>query len=292
MFEHVSAKVDFVQMERDVMKWWEEQDILEKYLHANDDSPRTFSFIDGPITANNPMGVHHAWGRTYKDVFQRYKTMRGFKQRYQNGFDGQGLWIEVEVEKELKLNDKREIEDFGIDRFVELCKERVRKFAAKQTEQSVRLGYWMQWDNSYHTMSDENNYTIWHFLKVCHERGWVYEGTDVMPWCPRCGTGLSEHEIVTEGYQEIVHPGLYVKVPADRPRQRGPTGVDDHALDACRQHGGLRPPGANLRQGAHRERRSAVPAQVAAVRAEGRPRGAGGDAGRRARGAPVQGAVR
>ena len=213
MFEHVSAKVDFVQMERDVMKWWEEQDILEKYLHANDDSPRTFSFIDGPITANNPMGVHHAWGRTYKDVFQRYKTMRGFKQRYQNGFDGQGLWIEVEVEKELKLNDKREIEDFGIDRFVELCKERVRRFAAKQTEQSVRLGYWMQWDNSYHTMSDENNYTIWHFLKVCHERGWVYEGTDVMPWCPRCGTGLSEHEIVTEGYQEIVHPGLYVRFP-------------------------------------------------------------------------------
>ena len=213
MFENVSAKVDFVQMERDVMKWWEEQDILEKYLHANDDSPRTFSFIDGPITANNPMGVHHAWGRTYKDVFQRYKTMRGFKQRYQNGFDGQGLWIEVEVEKELKLNDKREIEDFGIDRFVELCKERVRRFAAKQTEQSVRLGYWMDWDNSYHTMSDENNYTIWHFLRVCHERGWVYEGTDVMPWCPRCGTGLSEHEIVTEGYQEIVHPGLYVKFP-------------------------------------------------------------------------------
>ena len=213
MFEPVSARVDFVRMERDVLEWWEAEGILDKYLHANDDSQETFSFIDGPITANNPMGVHHAWGRTYKDVFQRYKTMRGFRQRYQNGFDGQGLWIEVEVEKELKLNDKREIEDFGIDRFVELCKERVRRFAAKQTEQSVRLGYWMEWDNSYHTMSDENNYTIWHFLKVCHERGWVYEGTDVMPWCPRCGTGLSEHEIVTEGYQEIVHPGLYVKFP-------------------------------------------------------------------------------
>ncbi len=222
MFEPVSAKVDFVQMERDVQEWWDEQHILDKYLHANDDSQETFSFIDGPITANNPMGVHHAWGRTYKDVFQRYKTMRGFKQRYQNGFDGQGLWIEVEVEKELKLNDKREIEDFGIDRFVELCKERVRRFAAKQTEQSIRLGYWMEWDNSYHTMSDENNYTIWHFLKVCHERGWVYEGTDVMPWCPRCGTGLSEHEIVTEGYQEIVHPGLYVRFPL--------VGRDDEAL--------------------------------------------------------------
>jgi isoleucyl-tRNA synthetase len=121
--------------------------------------------------------------------------------------------VEVEVEKELGLNSKREIERFGIEKFVELCKARVRKFADIQTEQSIRLGYWMDWDNSYYTMSDENNYTIWHFLKVCHERGWIYEGTDVMPWCPRCGTGLSQQEVVTEGYREIVHPGLYVRFP-------------------------------------------------------------------------------
>ena len=159
------------------------------------------------------MGAHHGWGRTYKDLFQRFKTMQGYRQRYQNGFDGQGLWIEVEVEKELGFESKRDIEEFGIDRFVELCKQRVRKFADVQTWQSVQLGYWMDWDNSYHTMADENNYTIWHFLKVCHERGWIYEGTDVMPWCPRCGTGLSQHEIVTEGYKEIVHPGLYLRFP-------------------------------------------------------------------------------
>ncbi|MBI2936292.1 MAG: isoleucine--tRNA ligase, partial [Chloroflexi bacterium] len=176
------------------------------------------SFMDGPITANNPMGVHHAWGRTYKDLFQRYKTMQGFRQRYQNGFDGQGLWIEVEVEKELGFRSKRDIEAYGIDRFVEQCKERVRKFAAIQTDQSIRLGYWMDWDDSYHTMADENNYTIWHFLKVCHQRGWIYQGTDVMPWCPRCGTGLSEHEIATEGYKEIVHPGVFLRFPLlDRP---------------------------------------------------------------------------
>ena len=216
MFKPVSAKVDFPAMERDILKWWDENGIVEKYLKRNEASDQRFSFIDGPITANNPMGVHHGWGRTYKDLFQRYKTMQGFKQRYQNGFDGQGLWIEVEVEKELGLNSKRDIETFGIDRFVELCKERVRRFADIQTQQSIRLGYWMDWDDSYHTMSDENNYTIWHFLKVCHERGWVYEGTDVMPWCPRCGTGLSQHEIVTEGYQEIVHPGLYLKFPIVR----------------------------------------------------------------------------
>lgn len=218
VFRPVSSKIDFVQMERDLLTWWEEHDIVEKYLHRNDDSGKRFSFVDGPITANNPMGVHHAWGRTYKDLFQRYKTMQGFRQRYQNGFDGQGLWIEVNVEKDLGMTSKTDIEEFGVGKFVELCKERVRRFADIQTQQSIRLGYWMDWDNSYHTMSDENNYTIWHFLKVCHQKGYIYEGRDVMPWCPRCGTGISHHEIVTEGYKDITHPSLYVRFPLiDRP---------------------------------------------------------------------------
>ena len=218
MFEPVSSKMDFPAMERDILQWWDDAGIVDKYLRRNDDSDRRFSFIDGPITANNPMGVHHAWGRTYKDLFQRYKTMKGFRQRYQNGFDCQGLWVEVEVEKELGLDSKREIEEFGVERFVELCKARVRKYAAVQTDQSVRLGYWMDWDNSYFTMSDENNYTIWHFLKVCSERGWIYEGTDVMPWCPRCGTGLSQQEVVTEGLQGDRAPRPLRQVPARRPR--------------------------------------------------------------------------
>ena len=213
MFRPVESKVDFPALEREVLAWWNENDIPRKYRSRNDGSASRYSFIDGPITANNPMGVHHAWGRTYKDLFLRYRTMQGYRQRYQNGFDGQGLWIEVEVEKDLGFKSKREIEEYGIDRFVELCKARVRRFADMITRQSVRLGYWMDWDDSYHTMSDENNYTIWHFLKECHRRGWVYQGTDVMPWCPRCGTGLSEHEIVTEGYKEIVHPGVFVRFP-------------------------------------------------------------------------------
>ena len=213
LFKPVSSRVDFPQMERDIQSWWDEAGMMEKYLNRNKDSDKRWSFIDGPITANNPMGVHHAWGRAYKDLFQRYKTMQGFKQRYQNGFDGQGLWVEVEVEKEMGFNSKQDIEAYGIDRFVEACKARVRHFADIISEQSIRLAYWMHWDDSYHTMSDENNYTIWHFLKTCHERGWIYEGTDVMPWCPRCATGLSEHEIVTEGYKEVVHPGLFTKFP-------------------------------------------------------------------------------
>ncbi len=215
IFKPVNTKVDFPARERDILAWWRQTGMMQKYIHKNDRSSKRWSFIDGPITANNPMGVHHAWGRTYKDIFQRFKTMQGYKQRYQNGFDGQGLWIEVEVEKELGFKSKRDIEAYGIDRFVEMCKARVRKFSEVQTEQSIRLGYWMDWDNSYHTMSDENNYTIWHFLKVCHERGWIYEGTDVMPWCPRCGTGLSEHEIVTEGYKELTHSSPYLRFPLE-----------------------------------------------------------------------------
>jgi isoleucyl-tRNA synthetase len=207
-------RVDYPALERDVQQWWDTHGTLEKYLQRNAHSEKRFSFIDGPITANNPMGVHHAWGRTYKDLFQRYKTMQGYRQRYQNGFDCQGLWVEVEVEKELGLTNKREIESYGIDAFVERCKERVLRFAQRITEQSIRLGQWEDWDNSYYTMSDENNYTIWHFLKRCHEKGYIYKGTDVMPWCPRCATGISDMEI-NEGRAEVTHTSVYVRLPLE-----------------------------------------------------------------------------
>ncbi len=213
MFKAVPSKVDFPPMEEKLLKWWEEDGVRFEYLKKNDGAQKRYSFLDGPITANNPMGVHHAWGRTYKDVFQRYRTMKGYEQRYQNGFDCQGLWVEVEVEKELGLNSKQEIEEYGMAAFVEQCRERVLRYSQVQTEQSKRLGYWMNWENSYYTMDEENNYTIWHFLKTMHERGLIYRGHDVMPWCTRCGTGLSEHEIVTEGYKELTHTSIYVRLP-------------------------------------------------------------------------------
>jgi isoleucyl-tRNA synthetase len=212
MFLEVPSKVDFPALERRILRWWDETDAFQKLVEKNRGKKR-WSFIDGPITANNPMGVHHAWGRTYKDLYHRYQAMLGREIRYQNGFDGQGLWIEVEVERELGFTSKRDIEQYGIADFVEKCKERVRKFAGIQTQQSIRLGYWMDWDNSYHTMSDENNYTIWLFLKSCHDRGWIYKGRDVLPWCPRCSTAISEHEIVTEGYQELTHPAVTLRFP-------------------------------------------------------------------------------
>jgi len=213
VFSSVDPKPDFPALERARLRRWDDERVVEQYLRRNEASAKRWSFLDGPITANNPMAVHHAWGRTYKDVFQRFKTMQGFRQRYRNGFDCQGLWIEVEVERELGFTSKHDIESYGVGRFVEACKERVQRFADQITEQSVRLGMWMDWPNSYYTNSDENNYAIWHFLKTCHDRGWLYKGFDVMPWCPRCGTGLSNMEIVTEGYKELTHASVYLKLP-------------------------------------------------------------------------------
>jgi isoleucyl-tRNA synthetase len=212
MFSPVSADVDFPALERDILSFWREHHAFDRLVDKNRGKP-TWSFIDGPITANGPMGVHHAWGRTYKDLFNRFKAMQGHELRYQQGFDCQGLWVEVEVEKEKGFTSKRDIEAFGIDNFVEACKDRVRRFAAMQTDQSIRLGYWMDWNNSYYTMSDENNYAIWLFLKRCHDRGLIYRGIDSMPWCPRCSTGISHHEIATEGYDDIEHTSMYVKLP-------------------------------------------------------------------------------
>jgi isoleucyl-tRNA synthetase len=203
---------NFPEEEKKVLEFWKEHKTFEKLRQKNKGKKR-WSFLDGPITANNPMGVHHAWGRTYKDLMQRYFAKKGYDERYQNGFDCQGLWVEVEVEKELGFKNKKDIETYGIDKFIEKCKERVRKYSAIQTAQSVRLGQWMDWNNSYYTMSDENNYAIWHFLKKCHEKGYLYKGRDSVPWCPRCGTALSQHEILTEEYKEIVHDSIYFALP-------------------------------------------------------------------------------
>jgi isoleucyl-tRNA synthetase len=214
MFNKVDTsldKVNVVDLEHKISKFWEENDSFNKLRELNKDG-KPWSFLDGPITANNSMGVHHAWGRTLKDVYQRYHAMLGESLRYQNGFDCQGLWVEVEVEKELGFHCKKDIEEYGVEKFVNKCKERVVKYSKIQTEQSKRLGYWMDWDNSYYTMSDENNFTIWSFLKKCHDRGFVYKGKDVMPWCPRCGTGVSQHEM-HEGYKDVSHTSVIVKFP-------------------------------------------------------------------------------
>ncbi|MCR4315856.1 MAG: class I tRNA ligase family protein [Planctomycetes bacterium] len=257
LYNQVQRVPDFPEMERRLLAFWKEKNIfgrLREQIRGNEH----WSFLDGPITANNPMGVHHAWGRSYKDMFQRYHAMCGRDMRFQNGFDCQGLWVEVEVEKELDFKQKRDIVEYGLDKFTTRCKRRVLRFAARQTAQSIRLGYFMDWDDpdtllalekaledgakevtvtlpsgltvtddpekivarlgspeyggSYFTFSTENNYTIWAFLKKCHDEGFIYRGTDVMPWCARCGTGISQME-VTEGRKITKHLSVFIKFP-------------------------------------------------------------------------------
>src|SRR3990167_6403921 len=119
--------------ESEILNYWKTKKIFEK-LRKKNTGKKSFSFIDGPITANNPMGVHHAWGRTLKDLFQRYKAMQGHDERYQNGFDCQGLWLEVETEKDLGFNSKKDIENFGLEKFSKACRQRVEKFSKVQTD--------------------------------------------------------------------------------------------------------------------------------------------------------------
>ncbi|MFH1896154.1 MAG: isoleucine--tRNA ligase [bacterium] len=214
-FKILDPQPNFVAIEHKVQKYWQDKDILKKYLERNKDSKERFSFLDGPITANNPMALHHAWGRSLKDLYQRFQNMKGKKQRFQNGFDNQGLWVEVEVEKKLGFKNKKDIESYGVAEFIEKCKEHTLHFAKKQTEQSKRLGYFMDWGNDYYTMSDQNNYAIWHFLKKCWADGNLYKGRDSVAWCPRCGTAISQHEILNEEYQELTHDSIYFELPVE-----------------------------------------------------------------------------
>src|SRR4249920_3879369 len=194
MFASFPDKPDHDALERDILALWEREGTFAKVRAKNAEGPR-FSFFDGPVTANKSLAVHTAWGRTLKDVFQRYKAVRGFDQRYQNGFDCQGLWVEVGVERALGLNSKQEIEEYGLAEFAERCKERVAEYSEVITEQSKRLGMWMDWDNDYYTFSDTNIEYIWRFLKTVHGRGWLFQGHRATPWCPRCGTSISQHEV-------------------------------------------------------------------------------------------------
>jgi isoleucyl-tRNA synthetase len=213
MFTPVSSKPNLSRQEEETLRFWQEERIFDCLRERNQGGP-LFSFTDGPITANNPMGVHHAWGRTIKDMVQRYQAMLGKDQRYQNGFDCQGLWVEVEVEKELGFNSKKQIEAMGLDQFSRQCRQRVERYASLITQQSQRLGQWMDWDNSYYTMTDINIEHIWHFLRTCQDKGWLYRGHRVMPWCVRCGTSLSQHELVgADSYQDLTHTAVTIQLP-------------------------------------------------------------------------------
>ena len=213
VFQTLPTVPDHPALEEEILAWWEAEGTFQK-LRAQNAGAAIFSFFDGPVTANKTLGVHTAWGRTLKDAFQRYKALRGFDQRYQNGFDCQGLWVEVGVERELGLNSKPEIEKYGLENFARKCRELVVWSADELTEGSKRLGQWMDWGNDYFTFSDTNIEYIWRFLAIVHERDWLYLGHRSTEWCPRCGTSISAHELVGS-YVERADPSLYVRLPLE-----------------------------------------------------------------------------
>lgn len=209
--EKEQSNLDFIEMEHKVLDFWEQKKCFDKLVDKNKNGKR-YRFLDGPMTANNSMGIHHAWGRTLKDAFIKYHAMKGESCQYQNGFDAQGLWVEVEVEKQLGFKNKKDIENYGLDNFTLACMDRVKKYSGIITQQSKRLGQWMDWEHSYFTNTDENITSIWYFLKKCYEKGLLEKKYRVMNWCPRCGTSLSEHEM-TDSYHDVECEAVFCKLP-------------------------------------------------------------------------------
>src|SRR5579884_3246234 len=199
-FAEVSSRARFADAELEVLDFWRRNDIFRRTLQWRRDA-EPYVFYEGPPTANGLPGLHHVLSRSYKDVFARYKQMSGFSVERKAGWDTHGLPVELEVERSLKISGKRQIEEFGVARFNELCKESVNTYIAEWREMSERLGFWLDFDHPYRTYDGTYIESIWWSLKQLWDRELLYEGYKVAPYCPRCQTSLSSHEL-SQGYRE------------------------------------------------------------------------------------------
>ncbi|HKV32027.1 MAG TPA: isoleucine--tRNA ligase [Candidatus Dormibacteraeota bacterium] len=218
MFQEVSTRAGFVEMEVEVLAFWKERDIFHKSLRQREGKP-PFVFYEGPPTANNLPGIHHVLARALKDLFPRYKTMRGFYVERKAGWDTHGLPVEIEVEKQLKFTSKQDIEKFGIEAFNKLCRESVFKYIDQFAQVTERMGYWVDFDKAYRTLDTTYMESVWWILKQIWDKELLYQGFKVVPYCPRDQTPLSSHELAL-GYQDDVEdPSVYVKFELeDEPR--------------------------------------------------------------------------
>ena len=201
MYKKVELKDGFVGMEKEVAKTWKEKDIIKKNFDMNK-GQRYFTFYDGPPTANGKPHVGHIETRVMKDIIPRYKVMKGYNVIRKAGWDTHGLPVELEIEKKLGISGKEQIEEYGVEKFVKECKESVFKYVSIWEEMTNKVGYWVDMDNPYVTYHNEYIETVWWALKQMWEKGLLYEGHKVMPYCPRCGTALSSHE-VAQGYKDV-----------------------------------------------------------------------------------------
>ncbi len=211
MFKPVPSKPNFVTMEEKILSFWREQRIFEKTLETRKGQPE-YVFYEGPPTANGQPGVHHVLARAFKDIFPRYKVMRGYHVIRRGGWDTHGLPVELEIEKKLGFNSKRQIEEFGIARFNALCKESVFEYIKDWEKLTERIAFWVDLENAYITYTNDYIESVWWILKTFWERGLLYKGYKVVPYCPRCGTPLADHEVAL-GYDEATDPSIFVRLP-------------------------------------------------------------------------------
>lgn len=216
MFQAVSPRIDIQKVEQDVLDFWRMNRIFERTMEEREDAPR-FVFYEGPPTANGTPGSHHVLARAFKDIFPRYKTMRGFYSLRRGGWDTHGLPVEIAVEKELGLNHKSEIEEYGIAAFNEKCRSSVFRNITDWEKLTERIAFWVDLDTAYVTFTNEYIESVWWILKQLWEKDLIYKGYKVVPYCTRCGTPLSSHE-VAQGYATIKDPSVFVRFPLrDKP---------------------------------------------------------------------------
>ncbi|GHV03168.1 isoleucine--tRNA ligase [Clostridia bacterium] len=201
--------MDFPAREREVLEFWNQNDIFSKSVKRRE-GKKEFSFYDGPPTANGKPHIGHILTRVMKDIIPRYKTMKGFHVLRKAGWDTHGLPVELEVEKQLKINGKQEIEGYGVEPFIKQCKESVWKYKAEWERMSARVGYWADMEKPYVTYDDDYIESVWWSIKQIADKGLLYKGHKVVPYCPRCGTALSSHE-VAQGYRDVVEKSVFVK---------------------------------------------------------------------------------
>jgi isoleucyl-tRNA synthetase len=208
-FEEVDLKRPAAEREEEVLSYWRENDLATRSVTEREGSPE-FVFFEGPPTANGMPGIHHVISRTLKDAVCRFKTMQGYQVRRKAGWDTHGLPVEIEVEKQLGFSSKQEIEDFGIEKFNQKCKESVWKYESQWKKMTERIGYWIDMEHPYVTMNNDYIESVWWILKQYFDKGYIYEGHKIMPYCPRCGTPLASHE-VAQGYKDETIDSIYAK---------------------------------------------------------------------------------
>ncbi len=211
MFKEVSSKVNIPKMEEEVLKYWRENDTFKKSVERREGRP-SYVFYEGPPTANGLPGTHHVLARIFKDLFPRYKTMKGYHALRKGGWDTHGLPVELEIEKALGFSGKHAIEEYGIAEFNQKCKESVFRYVREWEELTDRIGFWIDMENAYVTLTNGYIESVWWILKQLWDRGLIYQDYKVVPYCPRCGTPLSDHEVAL-GYKETDDPSIYVRFP-------------------------------------------------------------------------------